>query len=286
MILAFIVFIFIVIFYKTYKNYQKKCVIYNIYKPHGLISVIRKKSIPTKVKTKEIKEREYPILINKEHEKKEEKIFENIENFVIDVEYDFEPTDVILNNNIDSQNVHDNKIQRVFRKKFQDLQETQEPHNRNVLFMDIIENSPEKYKKSTKDLLNHITIVNSSMIGYDGKSVSEIIEKTYKNLKTDDDKLFFYQNLEDCFEKGRIVCPTGIVSRILSTHFLKNPEKFPKGENEIFQEMLNNASIIRNDQDTDEEFKNKLLKKFSQDYKDILQEDEISKKVNEICDNL
>ena len=262
-----IIFLFVfIIFYKVFSmfNNQRQ---YNIYNPPKLKTIKEKRKIPNNILKTNLKEPFYEL-----------------DFFVI---YDFEPIEFIDFDqiNIENQNVHDNKIQRSLRKEFEKINKTDIKHE-NIL-QDIVQNSPEIYKDNVEKILNHIKKTNTEMVGYNDETIIDIIKKVYSNLQTQDEIDFFYNNLNDCIdENNKIICSTGIVSRILSTRFLNNPDKFPKSENYIFQEMLNKASNIRKDEEDDDIFKKKFREEIEKSYSDILTEKEIDEKITEICNNL
>lgn len=267
-IILFFVFIIIYKILLTFnKHYQ-----YNIYNPPKLKTVKEKRKIPTND-------------IFKTHLEEPIKHLYELDFYVI---YDFEPLEFeYLNNqdNLENQNVHDNKIQRSLRKEFEKINTT-DIKDDNIL-QNILQNSPDIYKDNVEKILNHIKKTNTEMVGYNDETIVDIMKKVYSNLQTHDEIDFFYNNLNDCIdENNKVICSTGIVSRILSTRFLNNPDKFPKSENYIFQEMLNKASNIRKDEEDDDIFKKKFREEIKKSYSDILTEKEIDEKITEICNNL
>ncbi len=265
-----VTFLFIcIIIYKTclFLFLKKE---YNIYSPPKL------KTIKEKTKKQYIKQNPYNQNI-------EQPLFE----FDFIVLYDFEPVefDNLENENLENQNVHDNKIQRSLRKEFEKINNTETKDN--SIFQDIIQNAPDVYKENIEKIAKHIIKSDIEMVGYNDEKLKDIVEKVYMNLQNQDEINFFYDNLNDCIdENNKVVCATGIVSRLLSTRFLNHPEKFPKSENYIFQEMLNTASQIRKEESNDDVFKEKFKQEIEKTYSDILTMKEIDEKVAEICNNL
>jgi hypothetical protein len=88
-----------------------------------------------------------------------------------------------------------------------------------------------------------------------------------------------------------IVCPTGIVSRIINADIVDNPEMSVKTSENLRSEMLNTASKVRNDLELTD-FKNKsdveqtsilkntLIEKYHNDYKDIIPIETIQKELD------
>ena len=184
----------------------------------------------------------------------------------------------------DDQSVHDNKIQRRLRHEWKDM--IQNDIDENTI-NEIIENSPKDLKPIVERVVQKIKLDNSTMSGYGDEKLSNIISNIYKSLKTEDEKDVFYKSFRDCInETNNVVCSTGIVSQLMLSKFLDKPEKFPKPQNFIFQEILQSASNIRKENENDEEFKKKFTEKIHADYNDILTQEEIQKHVDEICNNM
>ena len=224
----------------------------------------------------------------------------------IQIQYDYEPTELPINTEVlepivvpendrftlEAQNVHDSKLQRVLRKTFNDMEKIDDNDTRDTTntttIEDIMSNCPLKYKENVRITLDTAFERNNTMTGYNNATEKEIILQTYNMVKNDEDYLtYFFQNLNDCIEYGNVVCSTGVVSRVLSTQFIKDPEAYPKNEKAIFQEILSKASVIFEKTEGEKDLFSIELKKMIQDeYKDIMTREEMETRHKEIVDSM
>lgn len=274
----FFVFLTIIIMSKhKITNYND----YNIYNPPQIIRVYKPQRRKVSEKKNEPK--------NKTNTNNTNNTTNNYINIELDYTYDFEPIEVQVINRMnfnrlqDTQSVHDTQIQRKLRKDYQDIPyATKEKEN---IYEEIIQNAPLHTKMNVEKVLKHVKNSNTNMSGYD-ENINTIVENIYKNLKTDDEKDYFYSSFENCIENGNVVCPTGIVTQLMLVNYLDKMQEYPKTQKQVFEEMLYTASKLRNETDEDEEFKQKFKQTIQQNYKNILTDEEMDKNVNEICDNL
>ncbi len=208
---------------------------------------------------------------------------------------DFELEDLMLLHTIDDnnrmqyddQNVHDTVIQRHLRNTYDELQDTKADHENNDDIEALLEQCPEKYKANVAKTLEVCTLRNNTMSGYQDKKETEILLDCFNKVKDNTDSLeAFYQNLSECVERGSVVCSTGVVSRAIDSLYINEPEKYPKTQNAIFQEMLSKASVLQKESPSEEEFQMKLKEAFTNDYQDVLTDEEIDVKYQEIINNV
>ncbi len=239
-------------------------------------------------------------------------ILDDIQNYdlVDEIYVDFPRNTIVENyernviqnliNRPDSQNVHDRVVQNTIKHKFKLINEKvpSESKNEKDIISEIIKYSkqdPTKYAK-IPDILNQISSRSASVQNINSNEM-EVLEKTWissKELQKDQ----ILNELLDCIEKDRLVCPTGVVSRIINSDVVLNPEKASKTIENLREEMMNTAAKVRSDLEEQSEFKNKtdneqseffkenLIKKYEENYKDIIDMDivkgEYEKWINEI----
>ena len=112
---------------------------------------------------------------------------------------------------------------------------------------------------------------------------------------------FFEQILNELLDAnspGYLVCPTGVVSRIINANVVNDLDSSPRTEENLREEMLNTASKIRSLLENDTEyidsseskqteiFKETLIEKYNNDYKDIISEDRIQKELDTWIDHV
>ena len=100
--------------------------------------------------------------------------------------------------------------------------------------------------------------------------------------------------LFECYngEYNNIVCPTGVVSRLLNADIVLNPESTPRTMEILRVEMLNLAAQIRNrcenrdeyleksEKEQDKYLKKKISEGINDTYKDILSSETIQKELD------
>jgi len=218
------------------------------------------------------------------------------------------PENINLNNfNNDNQNVHDTTIQDTIKKKYQILKKK---NNNNLNNLNKLFNLNKKHNLKIEDILNYakknnnlkneerlkfileqIYERNSSIINLDYSTEVEILNMIWSNSDIRDQII---NELFECYDPiyKNIVCPTGVVSRLLNADIILNPESSPRTIEMLREEMLNIASKIRSDCENDEEYKKlneddqsknlkeKIINKIHETYINIISEDKIQKELD------
>lgn len=187
--------------------------------------------------------------------------------------------------NVDSQNIHDtivqNGIRKIWSTFFGDTPVNNDPAHIKSTFKEI--------KKAAGDDTDVISVLdtikkrNDKIVNLGDTDEMNVLVNVWDYIKDNvESKSFLLENLKEAFENGKTVCPTGTVSRIVSTLALDEPERFPKTKEIIHNEMMNTAAKMRSDLLTDNtfvdlsedqqtsQFKDSLISKFTDDYSGIL----------------
>jgi len=175
--------------------------------------------------------------------------------------YDLNETEIPLLARDDPQSVHDTYIQSKLKKDFKNkLHSTQTPQIPNETFEKLRETS------SVKHVIDKIEKRNSTLSGYENKTEMEILKETWEN-GDENIKNQIINSLKDCIEDEKLVCATGVVSRILSSNYINNPDEFPKTKEILHSEIMYFVNKIRDntpeDQFTSEYVKQEINKEFS-----------------------
>lgn len=174
--------------------------------------------------------------------------------------------------NIDYQNVHEPYVNKYIRKIFNDVSK----YENKLQQKEIVDRAPEDKKKQISTILDCINKRNSTLTNLDEANEVTVINSIWEKAKNNENiKSMFYTQLLDSYENGHLVCPSGVVNRVISSISIENPEKFPKTKDMINMEILQTASKIRNDTKEDENFKEILMTKLQKDYENILTTEEI-----------
>ena len=195
---------------------------------------------------------------------------------------------------VDNQNTHDSFVQKTIRNTYTTSNLSTDGKNVVKEILKCVDNDPDITK-----VLETIRNRKATISNLNDKKEMEILEEVWNAVKNDDDlKAYFITQLQDCYENYSTVCPTGVVTRIVSVLSIKTPEKMPRTKELITEEMLNTASKLRNNLENDEvftklsdeeqqsSFKRQLISKYQDDYSDFMTSDEItditSEWINEI----
>lgn len=190
--------------------------------------------------------------------------------------------------NIDLQNVHDTTINKYIRKLFSDINTIENPNIINEIKQSITGLEPAK-QEIIKQVLNDINKRNGTITNLNGISELSVLSSVWDVSKNDNNiKDMLFQQIQDTYENGYTLCPTGFVNRISTALLINKIENFPKTKGIIRDEMFNTAANIRTELEKDDlyntltdneqstELKNRLLNKYQEDYKGILDKDEIN----------
>lgn len=223
---------------------------------------------------------------------------ENIRNTIVE-NYERNIMQNLLNRP-DLQNVHDSVVQNTIKHKFKNIEEkTQEQtENEKDIIKEIIERSKQSSPKYAKisGILAQIASRSSPVYNLNSNEI-EVLKKTWINAP-EQQKDQILNELLDCEENNRLVCPTGVVSRIINSDVVLAPEKASKTIENLKEEMMNTAARVRNELEDKDEFQNKpdneqseifkdtLVKKYEENYKDVIDMDiikgEYEKWINDI----
>lgn len=166
------------------------------------------------------------------------------------------------------------------------------------------ENCCEEIKEYYKDdninnIIDFIKKRNSPITNLQGKTEVQVLQNAWGLAKTNENiKDYLRSQLLECLEVGAIVCPTGVVNRIVSSCYIESPELLPRTKNQIDQEMMQTAANVRDNlekQDNyiqlpEEEkhliFKKDFIERLKKDYKEILEEEEIIERISPWLDHV
>jgi hypothetical protein len=196
------------------------------------------------------------------------------------------------NDFLDSQTIHDTYVQKKITNEYKGQGQVNKPSAIQL------EDSIEEFIKN-KNLRNDKNISKIkgiiSKIKNRNSYVSNISDYEYNVLentwnKAGDDTLIkeeIINQLEDCIDNGGMLyCPTGVCTRIIQSKFIKNPQEYPKTKELINQEMLNIASKFQEDNPnlSDEDFKEKLIEKYCEEYKNLMTKKQIKEQIADWID--
>jgi hypothetical protein len=185
---------------------------------------------------------------------------------------------------VDNQNTHDSFVQKTIRNTYATSNLSTDGKNVVKEILKCVDNDPDITK-----VLETIRNRKATISNLNDKKEMEILEEVWNAVKNDNAlKAYFITQLQDCYENYSTVCPTGVVTRIVSVLSIKTPEKMPRTKELITEEMLNTASKLRNNLENDEvftklsdeeqqsSFKRQLISKYKDDYSDFMTSDEIT----------
>ena len=218
------------------------------------------------------------------------------------------PDEINLNNfNNNSQNVHDSTVQDTIKVKYTKLKkEDVNVNNVNVNVNNV--NEIKDYIKKNKlinkfksdrliFILNEINTRNSKISNLGDASELDILNLVWKKEKWREQII---NELLDCYngEYNNIVCPTGVVTRLLNTDVVLNPETTPRTIEMLRTEMLNIAAQVRNkcemdanylketEEEQDKYLKERIKEKMNETYNGILSSEVIQKELDSWLENL
>jgi len=192
---------------------------------------------------------------------------------------------------VDSQNVHSSLVQNTIKNKYSKNKSNK--LSKKIQYKNDIINYAKKHNKNHNEIdtiLQKIEDRNSHITNIDSTEV-KVLNDSWKS-SNDNIKTQIINELLDAHSPGYLVCPTGVVSRIINADIVENPELTPRTEENLRKEMLHTASKIRNDLENDPTYnklseekqtillKDKLIDTFTKDYKDIISEDLIQKELD------
>lgn len=214
-----------------------------------------------------------------------------------DINNELAPQEVYVPN-IDLQNVHDTTINKYIRKLFNGINIYE---NSDVVkeIKESIKTLEHGKQETIKNVLNDVAKRNGTSTNLNGVSELAVLTSVWNASKTDDNiKDMLFQQIQDSYEYGYTLCTTGFINRISTSLLVNNPEKFPKTKSVIRDEMFNTAANVRTELEKDDiyntlteneqsiELKNKLLNKYQEDYKGILETKEIDDMTKDWIDSI
>jgi hypothetical protein len=189
------------------------------------------------------------------------------------------PEEINLNNfDNNAQNVHDSTVQDTIRQKFIKLKKNiiKKQININEILMYAKNKLTDKFKEDRlKFILNSIRDRNSRITNLENNTELEILGLVWDDEKIRDQII---NELFDCYngEYNNIVCPTGVVTRLLNADIVLNPETTPRTIEILRTEMLNLAAQIRTECERKEEYLNK-----TEEEQDMYLKEKIKTKIND-----
>lgn len=214
-----------------------------------------------------------------------------------DINNELAPQEVYVPN-IDLQNVHDTTINKYIRKLFDGINIYENTDVVKEIKESIKTLEPDKKEIITK-VLNDVKKRNGTITNLNGVSELAVLTSVWNSSKADDNiKDMLFQQIQDTYENGYTLCPTGFVNRISTALVINKIEDFPKTKPLIRDEMFNTAANIRTELEKDNDYntlteneqsielKNKLLTKYQEDYKGILEQTEIDDMTKDWIDSI
>lgn len=195
----------------------------------------------------------------------------------------------------DSQNVHDSFIQNYTSRKYNESNENNNSNKSQNIQQDIIDFAPITQKQNIQDILNKISLRNSTLTKFNNDHEMDILQTTWDN-SNNIVKAQIINELLDCRDGNELYCPTGVATRIVNANFIEEPEKMAKTKELFHQEMMNTAANLRTELESDEsfnnltpeiqttQFKNDLLERYNVHYSGVITEDEILKMTRDWID--
>ena len=189
------------------------------------------------------------------------------------------PEEINLNNfDNNAQNVHDSTVQDTVKQKFIKLKRNSIKNNVNIneILMYAKNKLIDKFKEDRlKFILNSIRDRNSRITNLEDNTELEILGLVWGDEKVRDQII---NELFDSYngEYNNIVCPTGVVTRLLNADIVLNPETTPRTIEILRTEMLNLAAQIRVECEKKEEYLNK-----TEEEQDIYLKEKIKTKIND-----
>lgn len=198
-------------------------------------------------------------------------VHHNINNYVLD------DVDLLQQLNTDNQNVHDSSVQHTIKNAFLNKNITVCTKENIIPLINEITAFAQHHQKNHIEIRNiMLSIAQRNATIHNLQNHTEMtILLTIWTQSSDNVKLQLLNELLDMkIDQDHIVCPTGVVSRIINSEIVEHPEDSPKTIEIIRQEMLQTAAQMRSELEkenkniTNKAFKQLLFNKFKDDYKD------------------
>lgn len=222
----------------------------------------------------------------------------NFNDYMYDYEFDGN-NDYNNNNNNDNydidndtQNVHDSLVQDTIKTKYKTIStdSTANIANEIICVDEILQISGDK-ATAVQLVLQQIQERNYSISNLESNEVS-VLNNSWAAASTNV-KLQIINELLDASSGTYLVCPTGVVSRIINANVVENPESSPHTILDLRNEMLQSAAVIRATLEKDNAytlatteqqlvlFKEQLEKKYIADYTGVIPIEKIQSELDE-----
>jgi hypothetical protein len=210
--------------------------------------------------------------------------FTNFQNEQIENELNI-INNIILDYERGSQNVHDTLVQKQIKNQYSNLINS----NDKVDIQEIINYSRSVLPEKTEDLtfvLNKIQQRNSTLTTLNGDTEMNALAKVWDNQDPDIRRQLLNELLDCKNGNNHIYCPTGVVTRIVNSLNIHNPECMAKTGEILKAELLQIASNISSSDSYDEStFKETLRNTAYKEYPNIPKEN-IDKELNQWIDHI
>jgi hypothetical protein len=145
------------------------------------------------------------------------------------------PEDLADNLRVDVQNVHSNSVQKNVKKAYEKTNKI------SVDNTDIIDKvrpytDDKKVIKILEKIINRNSYI-SNLNSYEKEIINNVWDSGDENVKKE-----IIKQISDCMVDDNLVCPTGVSTRITSSIYINDPEKYPKSVENLKQEILNKFS--------------------------------------------
>lgn len=217
-------------------------------------------------------------ILNTKKEREERNIERNVENTVLN-----DPLVVAVTS--DKQNVHDHTLQKTIKSAIDKMEinnsETFRDGYEVIKYLEDNLNchnlTPQK-ERNIRMVLDRLRICDLPLSQYD-KSPLEILClvgcKIMEKKDKDNYLEMLYEELNQCVENNMVVCTSGIAAHIVDTLNVLDPDVKLISKWQLNRIMMNKAKKItddlyeKNEDITEEELKQELIKVFTAEYKDI-----------------
>lgn len=205
------------------------------------------------------------------------------------------PANVILelgnniHNNNDNQSVHDSFIQKKTKHDYT---------HQNIKDDNLSKDIPEFIKshnlfndRRTVDIMNTVNDIKNRDAYITNYNTTEynILKDIFYNYTDNNIKTQLLNELIDCKDTyNTLYCPTGVSTRLVESIYINKPMDSPKTQYILNQEILNKAAKLReNNLSLDNnKFKQKLIKVLENDYKNIMDTEQINNSIIDWIDHI
>ena len=210
---------------------------------------------------------------------------------------DFDLTEEeVLIPEIDNQNVHDSTVQQYIRNGFHNIPDSGTTKDDSSCIGDI-----KRWYDNVEInvVLNKIQSRNGTISNLNGKSELQVLATVWEQSEGNENmREYLGVQLRDCLENDNVVCPTGIVNRVVSSLNINNPELMPKTRGIIDQEMMQSASVLRDELELDDVynssceneqkviFKERLLENLDENYINVFSKKQIREYISPWIDHV